>query len=44
MGDEVFVLTNWLYGTFKVLDVSFAALYCHEAMPQFLQSKMSHGN
>lgn len=42
--NEVFSLTKWPYGTFKVLDVIFAALYCYEATPYFLPSKTSHVN
>ena len=42
--NEVFSQTKWPYGTFKVLNVIFAALYCHEAMPHFLPPKMSHVN
>ena len=38
--NEVFSQTKWPYGTFKVLNVIFAALYCHEAMPP----KRSHVN
>ena len=42
--NEVFCETKWPYVTFKVLNVIFAALYCHEAMPYFLPSRTSQVN